>query len=126
MGTALSWSVALNLLALIDRGVVSTLRPDGSDRRVIDLPGVDVALAWAPGGDRMGVVLRRTENGQPRFELWIANHDGGVKRLVTRPPAGRVLGEGPLFADNPYLPYGPSDPPHGRIREAHRPPVPLP
>ncbi|HVH31089.1 MAG TPA: hypothetical protein VNA31_05430, partial [bacterium] len=34
MGTALSWSAALNLIALIDRGVVSTFRPDGSDRRV--------------------------------------------------------------------------------------------
>src|SRR3989442_14522851 len=100
MGTALSWSVALNLLALIDRGVVSTLRPDGSDRRVIDLPGVAVALAWAPGGARMGVVLRRTENGQPRFELWIANHDGGVERLATRAPGGREMRDVPWVADN--------------------------
>lgn len=120
MGTALSWSAALNLLALIDRGVVSTLRPDGSDRRVIDLPGVAVALAWAPGGDRMGVVLRRTENGQPRFELWIANHDGGFKRLVTRAPAGRVMREVQWFADNLYLLYGLSDPAERVIREAHR------
>ena len=120
VGTALSWSAALNLLALIDRGVVSTLRPDGSDRRVIDLPGVAVALAWAPGGDRMAVVLRRTANGQPRFELWVANHDGGFKRLVTRAPAGRVMRDVQWFADNLYLLYGLSDPTEHFIREAHR------
>lgn len=120
MGTALSWSVALNLLALIDRGVVSTFRSDGSDRRVIDLPGVAVGLAWAPGGDRMAVVLRRTGNGLPRFELWVANHDGGFKRLVTRAPAGRVMRDVQWFADSLYLLYGLSDPAERVIREAHR------
>jgi len=120
MGTALSWSAALNLIALIDRGVVSTLRPDGSDRHVIDLPGVAVALAWAPGGDRMAVVLRRTGNGQPRFELWVANHDGVFKRLVTRAPEGRVMRDVQWFSDNLYLLYGLSDPAERFIREAHR------
>lgn len=120
MGTTLSWSAPLNRLALIDRGVVSTLRPDGSDRRVIDLPGVAVALAWAPGSDRMAVVLRRAANGQPRFELWVANHDGGFKRLVTRAPAGRVMRDVQWFADSLYLLYGLSDPAERIIREAHR------
>ena len=119
MGTALSWSAALNLLALIDRGVVSTMRPDGTDRRVLDLPGVAVALAWAPGGDRMAVVVRRTGNG-PRFELWVANHDGGFKRLVTRAPAGRVMRDVQWFSDNLYILYGLSDPTERVIREAHR------
>jgi WD40 repeat protein len=121
VGTALSWSAALNLIALIDRGVVSTFRPDGSDRRVLDLPGVAVALAWAPGGDRMAIVLRRTGSGQPRYELWVANHDGGFKRLVTRAPAGRVMRDVQWFADSLYLLYGLSDPTAERIiREAHR------
>ncbi len=109
VATALSWSAPLNLLALIDRGVVSTLRPDGTDRRVIDLPGLAVSLAWAPGSDRLAVVVRRSADGQPRFELWLASHDGGFKRLVTRAPAGRAMRDLQWFPDSLYLLYGLSD-----------------
>jgi Tol biopolymer transport system component len=109
VATALSWSAPLNLLALIDRGVVATLRPDGTDRRVIDLPGVAVSLAWAPGSDRLAVVVRRTGDGPPRFELWLVSHDGGFKRLVTRAPAGRAMREVQWFPDSLYLLYGLSD-----------------
>jgi len=80
--TALSWSGPLNLLALIDRGAVWTLSPDGTDRRAIPLPGSAMELAWAPGGDKLAVVIRRTVEGQPRSELWLVSRDGGFRRMV--------------------------------------------
>src|SRR3989449_9140170 len=104
--TALSWSGPLNLLALIDRGAVWTLSPDGTDRRAIPLPGSAMERAWAPGGDKLAVVIRRTVEGQPRSELWLVSRDGGFKRMVTRATLGRVLHDLQWFADSLYLLYG--------------------
>src|SRR5439155_6879485 len=89
--TAVGCSRPLNLLALIDRGIVWTLRPDGTDRRRVPLPEPAVELAWAPGSDRLAVVVRRPVDGQTRMELWLVNHDGGFRRMVTRAPAGRAM-----------------------------------
>lgn len=104
--TAVSWSVPLNALALIDRGTVWTLRPDGSERRSIQLPGAATALAWAPGSDRLAVVVRRAVEGQTRYELWLVNRDGGFRRMVTRAPTGRAMRDLQWFPDSLYLLYG--------------------
>ncbi len=120
VATALSWSRSLNLLALIDRGAVWTLRPDGTDRRPIALPGPAVALAWAPGGDRLAVVLHRMVEGQTRFELWLVSRDGGFRRMVTRAPAGRAIRDLQWFADSLYLLYGLSTAPASVMTEVWR------
>ncbi len=107
--TAVSWSAPLNLLAAIDRGTLWTLRPDGGDRRQVTLPGSVVSVAWAPGSDRLGVVLRRTLNRQTRSELWLVSRDGGFRRMVVRAPAGKSIRDLQWFPDNLYLLYGLGD-----------------
>lgn len=120
VATALSWSVPLNALALIDRGTVWTLRPDGSERRSIQLPGAAVALAWAPGSDRLAVVVRRAVEGQTRFELWLVSRDGGFRRMVTRAPSGRAMRDLQWFSDSLYLLYGLTSAAEPVITEAWR------
>jgi dipeptidyl aminopeptidase/acylaminoacyl peptidase len=68
----------------------------------------------------MAIMLRRTGNGQPRSELWLANHDGGFRRMVTRAPTGRTMGDVQWFPDSLYLLYGLFDPAEHVIREGHR------
>jgi len=104
--TAVAWSRPLNLLALIDRGIVWTLRPDGTDRRRVPLPEPAVELAWAPGSDRLAVVVRHPVDGQIRTELWLVNHDGGFRRMVTRAPVGRAMRDLQWFPDSLYMLYG--------------------
>lgn len=118
VATALSWSPRLDVLAVVDRGVVWTMRPDGSDRRRLDLPGFATAAVWAPGSDRLGVVLRRLVEGVPRFELWLVNRDGGFRRMVTRAPAGRAMRDLQWFPDSLYLLYGLSAPSEPVMTEA--------
>lgn len=120
VATALSWSAPLNLLAVIDRGAIRTLRPDGTDPRPIDLPGLAVQLAWAPGSDRLAVVVRRLVEGQPRFELWLTNHDGGFRRLVRDAPAGYAIRDVQWFGDSLYLLYGLASSVNQAIAEAWR------
>ncbi len=104
--TALSWSRHLNLIAVIDQGVVWTMRADGSERYRVDLPGVAVQAVWAAGSDRLAVVLRREIEGVARSELWLVNRDGGFRRFVIRSPAGRAIRDLQWFADSLYLLYG--------------------
>lgn len=106
VATALSWSAPLNWLALIDRGAVVTLRPDGSDRRRVDLPGMAVALAWAPGSDRLAVAVRHEDNEAAGTELWLVSRDGGFRRMVMSAPAGHAIRDLQWFADSLYLFYG--------------------
>lgn len=118
--TGLSWSLRLNLLAVIDRGAVWTMRDDGSERTRVALPGFALQAVWAPGSDRLAVVIRRTLEGTQWFELWLANRDGGFKRLVTRAPAGRAIRELQWSADSLYLFYGLSAPADRLLRQAWR------
>lgn len=104
--TALAWSRPLNLLAVVDRGAVWIMRPDGSGRHRLDLPGFATAAVWSPGGDRLGVVLRRGPSGSPTFELWLASPTGQFRRFVERAPAGRAMRELQWFPDSLYLFYG--------------------
>lgn len=110
VATTLSWSRSLNLLALVDRGVLWTVRDDGTERRRVDLPGFAVQALWAPGSDRLAVVLRRLLDGAPRFELWLVSRDGGFQRMVARAPAGRAIRDLQWFPDSLYLLYGLSAP----------------
>ena len=103
---AISWSKPLDLLAVIDGGVVWTMRPDGSARKRLSLPGAAVELAWAPGSDRLAMVLVRTIDGNPRFELWVTNRDGGFQRSVAQAPKGSVIRDVYWFPDSLYLFYG--------------------
>lgn len=118
VATALSWSGPLDRLAVIDRGAVWTLRADGSGRQKLDLPGFAVHLAWAPGSDRLAVVLRTMVEGKARFELWLVNSNGGFKRMVTRAPPGRAIRDLQWFPNNLYLLYGLSAPADEVILEA--------
>lgn len=104
--TALSWSSHLNLIAVIDQGVVWTMRADGSGRNRVALPGVAVQAVWAAGSDRLAVVLRRAIEGVAQSELWLVNRDGGFRRFVIRSPAGRAIRDLQWFADSLYLLYG--------------------
>src|SRR2546427_4568530 len=63
-------------------------------------------LAWAPGGDKLAVVIRRTVEGQPRSELWLVSRDGGFRRMVIRATLGRAIHDLQWFADSLYLLYG--------------------
>ncbi len=103
---AISWSKPLDLLALIDGGVVWTMRPDGSARKRMPLPGVAVDVVWAPGSDRLAVVLVHATDGDPRFELWLTNRDGGFQRLVIQAPRGSAIRDLQWFPDSLYLFYG--------------------
>jgi dipeptidyl aminopeptidase/acylaminoacyl peptidase len=116
--TAVSWS-SLNLLALIDRGTVWTLRPNGTDRRAIPLPGPAVSLAWAPGGDRLAVVLRHLVDEQTRFEVWLVSQDG-PNRMILRAPASRAIRELEWFPDGLDVLLGLSTSPGSVITEAWR------
>lgn len=120
MATWVSWSLRLNAIAVIDSGVVWTMREDGRERTRVDLPGFAVQLAWAPGSDRLAVALRRTVEGIVRFELWLVNRDGGFKRVVTRAPAGRAIRDLQWFADSLYLLYGLSAPTNQLLERAWR------
>lgn len=104
--SAVAWSRPLDMLAVIDRSIVWTLRPDGTDRRPVVLPGPAAELAWAPGSDRLAVVVRHVVDGQSRSELWLVNHDGGFRRMVTRAPAGRTMHDLQWFPDSLYMLYG--------------------
>src|SRR2546430_15482923 len=67
--TAVAWSRPLNLLALIDRGIVWTLRPDGTDRRRVPLPEPAGGAALGPGGDPRAGVGPPPPGGQIRTEV---------------------------------------------------------
>ena len=106
LATAVAWSRPLDLLAVIDRGALWIIRPDGSKRHRLDLPGFVTAIAWSPGGDRLAAVLRRTGQEGTVFELWLASPDGRFRRVVTRAPAGLAMHDLQWFPDSLYLLYG--------------------
>jgi len=120
VATAVSWSGPLDLLAVVDRGTLWTMRPDGRDRRQITVAGFVSAAVWAPGGDRLAVVIRRAVGGTARFELWLVSRDGGFRRFVAAAPPGRAI-RGPQWLPNSlYLVYGLAVPSAPVITEAWR------
>ncbi len=118
--SAVSWSRVLDLLAVIDRGTVWTMRPDGTDRHRLTLGGVAAEVAWAPGSDRLAVILLQEVDRDARFELWLTTRDGGLARMVVRAPKTLVMRELQWFPDSLYLFYGLSAPGDVRIIEAWR------
>ncbi len=118
--SAVSWSKVLDLLAVIDRGTVWTMRPNGTELRRLNLAGTAVDLGWAPGSDRLAVVLYREVNRDTRFELWLTTRDGGFTRMVVRAPRNSTLRDLQWFPDSLYLFYGLSAPGDERIVEAWR------
>ncbi len=118
VATVLSWSPRLDVLAVVDRGILWTMRPDGSERARVDLPGFATAAVWAPGSDRLAVVLRRLVEGVPRFELWLLSRDGGFRRQITRAPVGKAMRDLQWFPNSLYLLYGLSTPSEPVITEA--------
>lgn len=103
---AITWSKPQNLLAIIDGGAVWTMHPDGSARRRLNLPGSALEAVWAPGSDRLAVVVLRITAGDTRTELWLTNVDGGLQRLVVRAPTGAAIRNVQWFPDSLYLFYG--------------------
>ncbi len=118
--TTVSWSRPLDLLAVVDRGLLWTMRPDGRDRRRLTLAGFVTAAIWAPGSDRLAVVLRRSVEGASRFELWLVNRDGGFRRFVAAGPAGLAIRSPQWLANSLYLIYGLSGPSESVITAAWR------
>lgn len=116
--TALSWSRRLDVLAVVDRGTLQTMRPDGSGRRAMTVAGFVTAAVWAPGSDRLAIVVRRAVEGTSRFELWLTNRDGGFRRLIRTAPAGRAMRTPQWLATSLYLVYGLSVPSESVITEA--------
>src|SRR2546430_16329082 len=78
--TAGAWSRPLNLLALIDRGIVWTLRPAGTDRPRAPLPEPAGGSAWGPGGAPLCVWGCPPRGGQARAGLWLGQPEWGVQR----------------------------------------------
>lgn len=117
VATSVSWSSTLDLLAVVDRGTVWTIRANGSERQRIDLPGFVTAAAWAPGGDRLAVVVRRPSGGAPSFELWLTSRNGGFRRMVARAPAGSAMRDVQWSPNSLYLLYGFSRPSEQMVRE---------
>ena len=118
--TAVSWSRRLDLLAVVDRGQLWTVRPDGTSRRQIAVAGFVSAAVWAPGGDRLAVVIRRAVDGTARFELWLVSRDGGFRRFVAAAPSGRAIRNPQWLPNSLYLVYGLSIPSEAVITEAWR------
>jgi Tol biopolymer transport system component len=116
--TNVSWSRRLNLVAVVDGGELWTMRPDGRDRRQITVAGFVAAAVWAPGGDRLAVVIRRAVEGTARFELWLVSHNGGFRRFVAAAPAGRAIRELQWLPNSLYLVYGLAVPSEPVITEA--------
>lgn len=116
--TALSWSRTLDLLAVVDRGLLWTMRPDGTDRRQITIGGFVSAAVWAPGGDRLAIVVRRATDGTSRFDLWLVNRDGGFRRFVAAAPPGLAIRSPQWLPNSLYLAYGLSSPSETAITEA--------
>lgn len=116
--TALSWSRRLDLLGVVDRGLLWTMRPDGSERRHITVAGFVTAAVWAPGSDRLAIVVRRAVEGTSRFELWLVSRDGGVRRSVASAPRGRAIRSPQWLPNSLYLIYGLSIPSESAITEA--------
>jgi len=104
--TTVVWSRPLDLLAVIDRGAAWIVRPDGSHRHRLDLPGFASGAAWSPGGDRLGVVLRRGGGEGSVYELWLVSPDGRFRRFVHRAPPETVMRDLQWFPDSLYLLYG--------------------
>jgi len=116
----ISWSKPQDLLAVIDGGTVWTMRADGSARRRLNLSGSAVEASWAPGSDRLAVVLLRRTNGDSRSELWLTNVDGGLKRFVVSAPKGFAIRNVQWFSESLYLFYGLSALADPTITEAWR------
>lgn len=116
--TALSWSRRLDRLAVVDRGLLWTMRPDGGDRRQITVAGFVTAAVWAPGSDRLAIVVRRVVEGTSRFELWLVSRDGGFRRFVTAAPRGRAIRSLQWLPNSLYLIYGLSIPSESAITDA--------
>lgn len=104
--TTVVWSRPLDLLAVIEQGATWVVRADGSHRRRLALPGFATGAAWSPGGDRLGVVLRRDGGSAAVYELWLVSPDGGLQRFVHRAPPGGVMRHLQWFPDSLYLLYG--------------------
>lgn len=117
--TAISWSGPLNTLAVIDRGKVWTLTPDGTNRRQLAIEGFATELAWSPGGDRLAVLIRAPSGGGT-YALWLVNRDGGFERPVRQAPAGYAMRNLQWFPDGLYLFYGLSSLSDTVITEAWR------
>jgi Tol biopolymer transport system component len=52
------------------------VRPDGSDRRAVELgvPGEPFAVSWSPDGERLAFMIR--DAADPKGSTWAANADG--------------------------------------------------
>lgn len=101
--TAVAWSSSADALAFVDRGTLWTIRPDGGDRRKIPIPGLASMPVWAPGGDRLAVVVRRVGEQDPGTSLWVTSPDGAtLRRILWEPQARRVAGLG-WFPDALHL-----------------------
>ncbi|MGH2399396.1 MAG: TolB family protein [bacterium] len=117
MAASVSWSRALDLLAIVDRGTVWTIRANGSERRRLDLPGFVTDAVWAPGGDRLAVTLRRPSSRGPVFELWLTSRTGGFRRMIGRAPAGLTMRNVQWLPNSLYLLYGLARPAEQAVRE---------
>ncbi len=103
--TAVAWSVAADALAVVDRGALWTMRPDGSARRRIDVPGLVSRPVWAPGGDRLAVIvhLQSGAGGPGRTQIWWTSPDGSTVRQILWGPAGRQVVALNWYPDALYL-----------------------
>jgi Tol biopolymer transport system component len=76
-----------------------TIRPDGSDRRLLLNDASDAA--WSPDGRR--ITYMGGVNGA--FEIKVANADGGDARVVFAQQPGGVVGHPAFTADSNYVVY---------------------
>jgi dipeptidyl aminopeptidase/acylaminoacyl peptidase len=86
-------SLAFDLPGQVQGEDVHTIRPDGSDRRLVVRKAHDPA--WAPDGERLLVVRDVCSDyyadcilGDQRVDLDTVRYDGGDLRHVAREPSG--------------------------------------
>ncbi|MGH2403911.1 MAG: hypothetical protein ACRDGN_05525 [bacterium] len=99
--TAVAWSRVADAIAYIDRGALWIVRPDGRGRRAIPIAGVVSRPVWAPGGDRLAVVVQPA--GQNTAQLWLTGPQGAAIRQILWDPRGRWVGALGWFPNALYL-----------------------
>lgn len=98
---AVAWSGPANVIAYLDRRALSTVRPDGRNRRAISLPGFVSAIAWAPGGDRLAAVTRASDGADDQL-VWTSPDGTIIRRIQWEPRGKRIVGLG-WFPDALHL-----------------------
>lgn len=115
--TAVAWSRAADLLAYVERGTLHTVAADGRVGRRIPLRGIASRPLWAPGGDRLVVIVRQPGAGPSGDRLWVSSGNGAMLRQILWEPRGRAIAALGWYPDALHLFVGLASPDGETIAE---------